>query len=143
MSWTSLPAGNAVSLVAGYWYAIVAIVKSSHSTTDIKNLAAQDGLELYTLTDPADVPGKSPPSGYRYVAAQARATKAGSIPWAVPWWVPGDSSTMLEAWASPPNPHAPALPPPTADAAPVWPWLLGLGLAGGAGYLWWRWRSKR
>jgi hypothetical protein len=139
VSWTALPSGEAITLAPGYIYAASASVKSSHTTQDIRNLAASHGLTVLDLTDPAAISGQTPDSGYRFVAITVAATQSGTLPWGVPWYVPGDSSTILQAWVEP-SQSAPAGEPPVpaAPSASPWPWIVAATLVGGLGYALWK-----
>jgi hypothetical protein len=140
MSWTSLPSGQAIPLVAGYFYALTAEVSNAHAAADIKSLAASKGFTLIDYQDPTTVPGQTPKSGYRFLATQFQATQAGTLPWGVPWYVPGDSSTLLQAWVAPPNPSSPAV-PASVSSPSTWPWILGS--VGALGLGWWLWKKHR
>jgi hypothetical protein len=137
VSWQELPQGQTFTLQPGMLYSVTASVKQTHTRADLVNFIQDQGLVLHELQDPAA--GQAAP-GYRVVAMQAQATRATQIPWAVPWYLPGDSSTLLHVWASPPengNLQVNTQPGPT-----VWPWLVAVPALAGLGYLWWKRRGR-
>lgn len=148
MTWQALPEGDAITFQPGWFYAVIASVKASHSVADIHALAQKRGLVLGDYAEQGTRPGLGPDPrtpDYRYVAAIAQAQAAGSLPWGVPWpFSMVDDSHLVEAWASPPGvaPPAPSpgpAPAPAARTAPLWP--IVAVLAGGAA--WDAWRSRR
>lgn len=149
--WTALPEDQALQLVPGQAYAVVASVKASHTAADLRAFAAKRGL---TVTDYAEQGaraglGPDPRSpDYKYVAAIATATAPGSIPWSVPWPLSMvDSSSLVSAWSEPAgvSSPAPALTSPSSPAAPamppIWPVAAFLALAGAWGA--WKIRGRR
>jgi hypothetical protein len=98
--WTVLDPTQEIQLTPGGWYAIVAMVKSTHSEADIASLAAKYGLVFEQVEDPASPlvpPLPDADAGYRYFACIVQATTAGTLPVKVPWFVPGDSSHVVLA----------------------------------------------
>lgn len=97
--WQPIPQGQDIQLAAGF-YAVVALVKNSHSEAEVRSLLAQRGLTVTDYKDPADPSGFDVPSGYRIVAAMAQSSGGGgSIPWGLPGplaWV--DKTKVLKAW---------------------------------------------
>lgn len=139
MGWTSLPSGQDVTVTPPNFYAAIAEVSNSHSTAQIQNLLKSKGFTLINYQDPAQLPGQTPKSGYRFVAVIGQATQKASIPWAVPWWLPGDSSTLLTAWITPPGVTPISLPiTPKPDASSGWVVAMFLTLGASIGYLLWR-----
>lgn len=135
MAWTALPQGQSIAIRQNYWYAAVASVKNSHTSTDIQSLALKYGIVVTNLTDPA--PGNSPDgSGYRLVAIMGQAQQdGGSIPWSVPSPLDlFDGSHVVQAWSAPPSASAPPVPAAyagstTSGGSDWWLWG-GIALVG-------------
>jgi hypothetical protein len=139
MTWTALPTGQAVNLTPGYFYAVLANVKNSHSKADLESMASSKwGLTVTTYAEQGDgsaLAGQLTPatdSNYKTVYAIAQATKSTSVPWSVASvvssvgaWFAGDSSSMTQAWESPTDPSAAASsaesPTVSADAGTIVP----------------------
>lgn len=151
MTFAPLAEGEALTFQPGWYYAIIASVKATHSAADIHAIAQKRGLVLGDYAEEGSRPGLGPdPRGpdYRYVAAIAQAQTAGSLPWGVPWPASMfDDSHLVEAWAAPPGvaPPAPADPParPSSGSGvpPLWPVVAVLGV-GGVVDAWRRWRGR-
>jgi hypothetical protein len=147
VTWTALPDGEGLELVAGQLYAVVASVKANHSAADLRALALARGLVLTDYAEQGARAGLGPDPrspDYRYVAAIAQATQNGSLRWGVPWPISmADDSHLVQAWTSPPAgapSPAPAPPRPPPDASPSMRPLAYIGLAAGA---LWIWRGRR
>ncbi len=149
MTWQALPDGEAIVFQPGWYYAIVASVKTNHSAADIHAIAQGRGLVLgdYREEGPNE-PGFGPdPRGpdYRYVAVIAQAQGPGKLPWGVPWPASMfDDSQVVLASESPPGvapaaPVAPVKPPGPAAVPKLWPVVAVLG----AGAAWNVWRDRR
>ena len=157
MAWSQLPDGEAITFRPGYSYAVVASVKASHSRADVVGLVAGKGLRIFDYAEEGERAGLGPDPrspGYRAVALEATASKAGSVPWSVPWPASMvDGSSVLRAWQAPPG--APPLLPPRPPAAgkgtlvgvarvdlrPLG--VLALVVAGERAWQWWRARRRR
>jgi len=157
VGWTALPSGDAVAFRPGYIYAVVASVKANHIRADILAMVAGKGLNVFDYAEEGQRLGLGPDPkspGYRAVALEATATRAGSVPWSVPF--PAsivDGSGILRAWEAPPG--APPLLPPRPPAAgkgtivgvarvdlrPLG--VLALAVAGERAWQWWRARRRR
>jgi hypothetical protein len=137
--WTALNPDEGLTLVPGAFYAVVASVKSSHTQADLQAFAQKRGLVLLDYAEQGQRVGLGPDPrspGYKYVAAIARATDAGSIPGSVPWPASMfDSSALVSAWSAPAG-SAPATAPPAPlpPPAPVSPLPPPFGPA----VAWWR-----
>jgi len=136
MTWTELAQGKDLTVVPG-WYSAEAEVKSSHTAADIKGLLAGKGFVIQDYQDNAALPGMTPAHGYRFVATIARATRGGdTIPWAAPWWLPGESSHLIRAWYMPAG--SGPVTPPAPPSGSAWPWVLLIVGTGGLAAWWFR-----
>lgn len=122
--WTALAAGDAVSVPAGSYLAIVASVKASHTEADLFAFAHAHGLSIVDYAEQGERAGLGPDPrspGYRYVAAIASSPGGVDLPWSVPWPLSMvDGSTLVSAWTSPATPIVPAAPPlPSPSPAPA------------------------
>jgi hypothetical protein len=151
MTWTALPAGEAVDLLPGQLYAVVASVKTSHAAADVRAFAASHGLTLLDYAEQGQRAGLGPDPrspDYRYIAAIASAGAAGTLPWNVPWPLSMvDDSGLVSAWTtpaqsaneSPPAPPAPGARPKGFTLGP----LLTIAAGFGAFAIWHRRRKRR
>lgn len=153
MAWRELPEGDAIELVPGRSYAVVASVKASHTRADVLGLVAGKGLRAFDYAEQGERSelGPDPKSPrYRAVALEAVATSAAEVPWSVPW--PAslvDGSSIVRAWEAPPGPVPPPPRPPAPPSSLVAPvdlaplGVLAVGVAGWKAWEWWRGRRRR
>lgn len=139
-TWTALPSGEAIELLAGSYLAIVASVKATHTQSDLQAFAAKRGLQVVDYAEQGQRAGVGPDPrspAYRYVAATVASSQAISLPWDVPWPLSMvDDSQIVSAWSAPAGPlpsGAPTPPAPTPARAPVGPSLWPLAAIGAAG----------
>lgn len=95
---TPLPTEQPVALIPNATYEGVALVKNTHSVADLTYKASILGLVVTQATEGAAVK-----TGYRYVNFKARATRAGTLPWAAPKpvsWVDGTSLVSISRYNS-------------------------------------------
>lgn len=131
--WTALPAGTDVTLKKNYYYDALASVKTSHDLPAIRAMLVSKGMKILTLDE------QPPQAGYRIVHVVALATAdAGTVPWKVPWFVPGDSSSLVSAKTAPAVKGLPARPPSGSETGPIVAGLLVAGLVGATGWALWR-----
>jgi hypothetical protein len=148
-----LPDGQDVGIKGGLFYSGQASVKKTHSKQDLKDLAwSKWGLLAVQFVEQGDPPQANQPilptdpdPSYKRVFFIAYATKdAGNIPWSVPWFVPGDSSHLLEMWFAPPGKSAPVpAPTPEASSNAVPIALAVVGVVGVTGLAWWLLARRR
>lgn len=133
LKWTSLAQGD-VPIKKAYYYDATASVKISHDRASIENMLRAKGMKLIDYSE------KPASGGYREVHLIALATiDAGTVPWKVPWFVPGDSSTLLTVKTAPASSGAPALTGAGGMSAGEIAALATLGVLGaGTGWALWR-----
>ena len=132
MNWIALNPGDGLTLVPGMTYAVVASVKANHSQADLQAFATKHGLVLTDYAEQGQRVGLGPDPrspDYRYVAAVAQATQAGSVPGSVPWPASMfDDSSLVSAWSAPTSgaPTVAPAPPPPPKASALSNWVLVL-----------------
>lgn len=102
-----LPSGQAIQIVPGVTYRILAKVKRNHSIRDLTVRASGYGITITSARDevPANEFGvEKPPDGYRLVLVEGTSTKAGELPWAPPKLIFFDRTSVVRAWTSAPAP---------------------------------------
>ncbi len=122
-----------IAITPPNFYAVVASIKSTHSKSDILQIAAQHGLSVFQYDEWPDNG-----TGYRQVAAQAQAVGSSSIPWHVPFPLSvADSSRVTQVWASVPEmPSTKPPPPPPASPSRIIGAIVIVGFVGAAAALW-------